>query len=735
MKDLLWNPILAWPVLVLAALLVAGGIAWSLWRGLHDRRRANISGLLRLGVLLLLVLVFLQPQKRRDEITILKPQLAVLVDTSESMSDPVDEAQPRRAERVREWLASPALAKAREAFDVRMFGFDAKLNELPATTTELKFQGGGSNVLTAVNQVQERFRGQPLAAIAVLTDGLDTSGTTRAATLAPGAPVFTFEIEKEFKPKEKGKRISIGGVDFPARLVIGWDQEIRASIVGSGMSGATVNVELWRDGRKDKQTTVAFNEDEQTRPVVFPLSADKPGMIQFEIRVNDPAADKEAQSYPFVIEALPPGKRLLYVQNTLGFDFKFLRRAIVADRNLQLSAFVRWGDGRLVSMGERGVPAQAQLDITTNGLAKYSVVLLGDLPPDTLTAENYVELKEFVNRGGGLVLLGGSHGLSSPALAKTALAELSPVKLPADYRETNAAVTITDAGLRHPVFGPLFASIKDFPPLLTVNISTGASPSAEVLMETGAGDGKTPLIAAARFGQGRVVAVMTDTIWRWRLAAKSWSQEKSPYDTFWTQLMDWLIPKEQDKQGTNKIELFTERSNYLMGERPEVRAIVRLLDDKGKPPATLPLSVKTPDDKTFDYTMKAAMLPTTGGAQVPGYRIEIEPNVPGVFAARSSATSGGVKVEGETRFVVTKPATELTSKPIDREILKRIAEQTGGKYYPLDAAANWTADIHAKEQQFARVKLLDLWNHPLLLALIFALLAADWIARKRWNLP
>jgi uncharacterized membrane protein len=735
MNNLLWDPVLAWPLLVLAALLAFGGIGWSLWTGLRDRRRALCLGLFRGGALLLLVLILIQPQKRFDEVTILRPQIAVLVDASESMGDPVDEAQPRRAERAKEWLGSPALAKAREGFDVRLFSFDAKTNELPADAKELQFQGGGSNVLTAVNQVQERFRGQPLAAIALLSDGLDTSGVANAATLAPGAPVLVFELEKEFQPKEKGKRLSMGNVDFPARVVIGWDQEIRAGIVSSGMSGATVSVELWRDGKKEKETTVAFNEDEQTRPVVFPLSADKPGMMQFEIRVNDSAADKEAQAYPFVIEALAPGKRILYVQNTLGFDFKFLRRAIVSDRNLQLNAFVRWGDGRLVSMGERGVPAQAKLDLTESGLTKYSVVILGDLPPDTLTPENYAALKEFVNRGGGLVLLGGAHGLAASGIAQTALTEIAPVKLPAEYRETNTAVAITDAGLRHPVFGPLFATIKDFPPLLTMNFSTGTAPTAEVLMETSAGGSKSPLIAATRFGQGRVVAVLTDTIWRWRLAAKSWGAEKSPYDTFWTQLMDWLIPKEQDKEGTNKIELFTERTNYLLGERPEVRAIVRLVDDKGKPPATLPLSVKTPDNKSFDYTMKAATLPGTGGGQVPGYRIEVEPNVPGVFAARSSVEIGGVKIEGETRFVVTKPVTELTAKPIDRGLLKRIAEETGGKYYPLDNAANWTADIHAKEQQFARVKLADLWNHPLLLALFFGLLAADWIARKRWNLP
>ena len=735
MKDLLCTPVIAWPLIALVALLIAGGVGWSLWHGLHSRTRALSLGGFRLAALLVFVLILLQPQRRYDEVTILKPQLAVVIDTSESMSDPVDETQPRRADRVREWLASPALAKAREDFDVRTFTFDAKLAEQSAETREYSFQGGGSNLVGAISQVQQRFAGQPLAAVLLLSDGLDTTGVGRAASFATGAPVFTFELEKAFKLKEKLKRISLGNLDYPSRVVVGWDSEIKAGIVGAGMSGSTITVELWRDGRKEKEVAVAFNEDEQTRPVAFPIAPVAPGILQYELRIGDATADQDAKGHPFIVEALAPGKRILYVQNSLGFDFKFLRRAIVSDRNLQLSAFVRWGDGRIVSMGERGVTADAKLDFTQAGLQKFSVVLLGDLAADALTPENYAALKEFVNRGGGLVLMGGQNSLASPEGAKTALAELSPVKLPAEYREAPATVSITDAGLRHPVFGPLFATIKDFPPLLTANVGAGASANAEVLMEMQIGDKRAPLIAAQRFGQGRVVCVMTDTIWRWRLAAKTWSADKSPYDTFWTQLMDWLIPKEQDKGNSNKIEIFTERTNYLMGERPEVRAIVRLVDATSKPPASLPLHVTTPDGKTFEFTLKPAKLPTTGGGQIDGYRAEIEPNVPGVFVAKSDADIGGAKIEGEARFIVAKPVTELTAKPIDREVLQRIAEQTGGKYYPLAESADWLKNIRYKQQQFARMQISDLWNNPLLLGVLFALLCGDWILRKMWNLP
>lgn len=735
MRDILWTPVIPWPLIVLLAVAALAGIAFTLWRGLKSHTRAVLLAVFRLCALAVIVLLMLQPQRRYDEVTILKPQLAVLIDGSESMSDPVDEAQPNRAARVQEWLASPTVANARESFDLRLFSFDSKITELPASGKQVKHLGGVSNLVGALTEVQQRFTGQPLAGIALLSDGLDTTGQAPAAAFTSAAPIFTFELEKEFTRKEAERLVSVGSLDYPARVVVGWDSEIKAGIVGFGMNGRTITVELWREGKKEKDATVSFNEEEQTRPVAFPLSPAAPGIQQYELRVSDPAADKDAQAHPFIVEALPPGKRLLYLQNSLGFDFKFLRRAIQSDRNLQLSAFVRWGDGKIVSMGDRGQRGEANLDFTQPGLAKYSVVILGDVTPDALKPEDYAQLKEFVNRGGGLVLIGGPNQLPSPDLAQTALGELSPVALPAAYQETPTPVFITDAGLRHPVFGPLFENVKDFPPLLTVN--TGGQPTglAEVLVEAEVGGRRYPLVAAQRFGQGRVVTIMTDTIWRWRLAAKSWSAEKSPYDTFWTQLMDWLIPKEADKGNSNKLELFTERSNYLLGERPEIRAIVRLVGG-GTPPTSLPIDVKTPDGKVFKYILKPARLPTSGGGQIDGYRADVEPNVPGVFAATSNVEFNGAKLEGEVRFVVTKPVTELTSKPIDRELLKRIAGASGGKYYKLtDTAAPWTADLHFKQQQFSRMQLSDLWNQPAVLIVLISLLAGDWILRKVWNLP
>lgn len=741
MSDFVLNPVLRWPWLVALLVVILAAIGWSFFYGLRSKWRIATLWCLRALALAGFVVVLALPQKRHEEVTVLRPQLAVLVDTSESMSDPVDEQQPRRAEKVQEFFKSPTMTAARKDFDVRVFTFDQQLVETGDDLGKAGFKGDRSNLLGALRQVEDRFRGQPLAGILVLSDGLDTvAGSKAIESVAANVPVFPFELEKEFKAKPKDNRVSILNVDRPQRVVVGWEAEIKVVVSGAGMIGQTIRLELWRDGERFQETTVAFGEDEQTREATFAVTHDTTGMAQYELRIPDPAADREAQKFPFLIEVIEAGNRVLYLQNALGFDFKFLRQALVSDRNLQLVTYVRWTDNRLVLMSDRGsVSAQKKpLEFTQAALARYSVIVLGDIAPGAIPDEGLQAIREFVDRGGALVLLGGPNSLGSALLAESPLKDLLPVKLDAQttYREGKFPVEITETGLHHPVLGALFSKINDLPPLLTCDITTGVAPLAEVLVQANTGDNsRHPLVVAMRFGQGRVVAVMTDTIWRWRLAAKSWIGTRSPYDTFWAQLMDWLIPKEQNKQADNRLELFTDKSSYLTGEKPDMRAILSTPSVDTKRPATIALQVHTPDEKVFEYSLQPGTLQTTDGRQVPGYRSTIDLHVPGVYNAEASTTVAGTNISAKTKFVVSRPATEITGKPIHRELLAKLAEVSHGKFSQLDEWAGWNKDLRVEEQHFSRVQLLDLWNHPLLLGLLLTLLAADWVVRKLWNLP
>jgi len=733
-NDIVIHPILPWLWLVSVILVGLAGIILSLSRGIRSPGHALILGILRTVALGGLLLMLLQPQRRIEETIPLRPQLAILVDNSGSMYDLADPSQSLRSKQVSEWFRSDAVTTARKTFDLRLFSFDRTLGGEFTDPGFLAFNGSSSHVIESVNEIRDRLRGQPLSAVLLLSDGLDSSSATPGDVHAGDVPVHTFELEKPFVPKKISGRISLSGVDFPPRVIMGWGCEVRVSLLGTGLAGQSVTVELWSNGKQLAETQVTFNEQKQIRVARFPLANSSLGTMHYEIRVNDPAADKDARSYPFLIQVLDQANRVIYIQNTLGFDFKYLRKAIGSDRNLQICAFVRWPDGRLASLdGTTG--GQGGDGFSPQSLASCSVLILGDLSPEALSPSESQGIVDFVDKGGGLVLLGGPNLFTGNVLSQGPMGKILPIRLPAPYEEGSFPLQITESGQHHPVFGPLFSEARDFPPLLTCNAARAVAPNAEVLMQAITKTGAVPMVVSMRYGQGHVLAVMTDTMWRWRLASKGWGSDRSPHDTFWIQLMDWMIPKQQDRQEGERLELYTEHTSYTVGDHPEIRAILHPSSADSKPPVSLPLEIRTPEGKIFNQMLKPANFRTRAGREIIGYSTLVEANAPGLFTARSEFRLKGEELSASTRYLVDAPVPEFTGRPIDRDILQRIAASTGGRFYTLENRDAWLGNLHVPEEHYSRVRLLDLWNNPLIVGSIILLLVAEWVIRKLWNLP
>jgi len=734
MSSLTFSPFLPPFLLGVSALVASALLIWSAAHSIRPRPLRAVLLAFRLLALGLLVVLLLQPKLRIEENSVLRPMVAVVVDNSQSMVDIVDPKQPDRSSRAKEWLERGGLGDAQKYFDVRFFHFDQRPTESHDVSGSLHFDGRGSNIVSSLAQVASQLKGQPLEAILLLSDGLDTSGAS-PTSIPAGVPIDTFELERPFTPDKPAQSLTVTSVECPGRAFVGKTAELKIGLHATGMNGRTAMVELWGDGHKIDAPTVAFSADAQSRQVIIPISRGESGTFRYEVRVPGESGQPSPDAHPVVIDFMEPGNRILYIQNSLGFDFKFLRRAILSDRNLELSSFVRWADGRLASLSSGGKEAEKPLDLSPENLRRFAVILIGDLAPDALSQENYRALRDYVDRGGGLILLGGPNLLTNRALAQTALAELLPIQIPAAYRQGSFPVEITETGLHHPAFGNLFARVKDFPPLLTCNLSSATAPTAEILLETRVDGATYPVVAARRFGGGRVVTILTDTLWRWRLASGGWASEISPYDTFWSQTIDWLLPKDGTDQGSERVEVFVERPRYTSGEHPEVQAIYHPPRGAGNHPASLALKVQTPDGRSLDYTMRPTKLHAAQGGDIDGYTAAVEPNVAGTFKATATAQSEGRTISGDCSFTVNEPTPEKTGRPIDRDFLLLLAQGSGGRFYPMETWGHWRDDLHVRERHLTRSETRDLWASPFLAAALLALIGAEWVIRRRANLP
>ena len=68
------------------------------------------------------------------------------------------------------------------------------------------------------------------------------------------------------------------------------------------------------------------------------------------------------------------------------------------------------------------------------------------------------------------------------------------------------------------------------------------------------------------------------------------------------------------------------------------------------------------------------------------------------------------------------------------DLLKRIAAETGGKYYQLSDLQSLLDDLTYRQTPYSERVTKDLWDMPINFFLIVGLLSAEWFLRKREGL-
>ncbi|MEP6496234.1 MAG: hypothetical protein ABJF01_26430, partial [bacterium] len=74
--------------------------------------------------------------------------------------------------------------------------------------------------------------------------------------------------------------------------------------------------------------------------------------------------------------------------------------------------------------------------------------------------------------------------------------------------------------------------------------------------------------------------------------------------------------------------------------------------------------------------------------------------------------------------------TEYFDAEMRAPLLKRIATETGGKFYTPATAGTLAEDVALSKHGVTIVNQMDLWDMPVILMLLVALLGGEWAYRK-----
>lgn len=728
--------------LVVVAILAAAGVA-ALMVSLRATLRAGrtvgpvlfAARVVALGVLLL---VLLRPQLVVSTSVTQQNVVGVLVDDSRSMQI-ADEDDSPRGERVRRFLEGDdgLLARLAEQYQVRVFRFSTGAERV-ASLDSLRQAGARTALGPSLDDGRRALRGLPLAALILIGDGADNADTALTASLlglqSEELPVYTVGAGVDRFPRD----IELGAVRAPGTALKGSAVMVEALLRQRGFAGDSIEVVVEDAGRILGTARVQLPPDDQTVTARIRVALEEPGSRRLGVRVTGRPGElvDRNNERPALITVTDRVDRVLYFEGEPRFEFAFLRRAVAADPNLLVVGVQRTADRKYLRLGvEDSLDLLQGFPRTREELFRYRALVLGSVEASFFTADQLRMIGDFVGRrGGGFLALGGRRAFGEGGYAGTPLDELlpfgiAPVRDTAPLLELRAATTPAGAG--NPVIQiraddrASAAAWQALPPVTSVNRIGPLKPGAIALLEGAdtAGQGRQPLLAYQRFGRGKAAAFTAQDAWLWRMHADV-PVDDTTHEQFWRQLLRWLSDGTPDRVTVTTGQAFVQPGEPITVEAEVVDSTWQAVNG-----ADVTAIITTPAGRVVEQ-------PLGWDVRSDGrYRGRVTTIEPGRYQVEVRAVAGADSVEGALSFVEAgETNVEFFGAERRRDALRRIAAETGGRYYDLTDAGALPDDIVYSSRGITRTDRLDLWNLPAVFVLLLGLIGGEWLGRRRRGL-
>jgi uncharacterized membrane protein len=736
--------IFEFPLGWLFALPLGVALAFAIWRQ-HRRGLATsrIAGLGALRVIALLVLVFLAARPvwmSREPPAPATRSVMLLMDRSESMS--LEERDTSRYQQALGFLRErllPALRAANLPVQAMLFDQGAE----PADGAKLGSaipNGKRTNLGGAVAQALANTAQSPLAVIA-LTDGIvnESADNTHALTALVDARVPFIGVG--FGSDTGVRTLSLREVEAPSIVSTKTAFSIAAQLEMINTEDMPAfDLVLFRDGQMSQKRSVMPGKGSRTWVESFSVTEEKQGVHNYAVQLLPPNLPnlKCVNMLANTAVRISDEKelRVLYIQGSLTWDYKFISLALRNDRTIKLTGLTRTSKQ---SVFRQNVESAGELmngfPTSIEELAPFRVVVLSNLRPSDLTPAQQEVLARFCGElGGGVLMIGGPATFDS-SWQSSRLEQLLPVVFSVNRGvqglDRPFRLELTEDALQHPVFQiadnravrEVWAQLPTFTQYGRVD---AAKPGAQVwaVHQTDDGpQGRRILMASQRYGAGLSAVVCIQNFWRWRLAKDA---EPQQFDRFWRQLFRFL-----SEVGRQDVSI------HLADQELHPQMDVQVVLEKQPNPK----NITDPNRKFYarvEDGQKKLLHEET---------VELEAGRPVDFRFHADkadiytvTVTDAMKVPIATRPIEIRDVNvEFQDTARNMEALQQWASISDGlavKVEDCRDAADLVAQIKAKIEQVRHGKPMrrPVGVNGWLLTLVVGCLGGEWLLRKRWGL-
>jgi len=690
---------------------------------------------LRLAALAIVLIALLHPVLVVSEAVPQRNVVGVLVDDSRSMRV-ADLNGTTRADAVRRLLGgrdSSLYRALADKFVVRLFRFSGN-GERVAQLGDLSYNGVRTQLGPALEAARQELTGVPLSGLVLVSDGADNStGSLSDAVLSLGArhvPVFTVGVGRERFTKD----IEVSRVEAPRSVLKGASLVVDVMVAQRGYTGDKVQLIVEDGGQIVSTQSVTLSGDGEAIPIRVRVPTTEAGARVLTFRIPGQPGEMVAQnnSQQAIVNVSDRREKILYIEGEPRSEMAFMRRAVREDKNLQIVTLQRLAKDQFRRFSvDDSLDLVAGFPKTRDELFAYKGIILGSIEASYFTGDQLRMLADFVSeRGGGLLALGGRRALGEGGFAGTPVAEVLPVDLgggPNDksgyLNELKVAVTVP--GSMHAATQIAEAEStsakrwKTMPAVTSVNRIGRARPGATVLLtgaSTKGGEAET-VLAYQRYGRGKAIVFPIQDSWLWKMQN---DVGDATFESFWRQLLRWLVSDvpsrvmvaaagDQAAPG-DAVELNAEISDRTFLKVNNAEAVARVTSPSGNV-SEMPLEWSV----TRDGEYKTSFTPTEKGL----YRVDVRTRM------------GTDSIVSDPSYIASGDlATEYFGAEMRAPLLRRIADETGGRFYTADNVAELAKDIVFTDVGNTVVDRKDLWDMPIVFLLVLALVTSEWGYRK-----
>ncbi len=732
-------------VLICLALLAAVLIYFVYFRGglkLDSWPRIGLAAL-RVALISLLAFILMRPALVVSSVIPKANYVAVVADDSRSMQL-LDEAGQTRNQAIKTLLNTQGqFAKGlEEKFKTNFFRFASETTKL-TDQNQLTAEGISTDIAGSLQQAVKDSSGNSLAAVVLVSDGGANTPRDIAASLrelrAKNLPVYTIGVgsTEQFKDAEMVR------VNTPRRVLTGSAVIADALVRLTGYDNGKISLQISEDGHALKTESFEIKGGEaQTVTVEFVPSAPGTHKYTFAVAPLEGEFTTEDNAQETLIEVTNDQPRILYLEGEPRWEYGKMRYSLTKnEKNIVLVSALRSADGKFYRQGvDNGEQLAKGFPASIEELFSYQGFVLGSIEANFFSFDQLRLLEQFVaRRGGGFLALGGSRSFDAGKFATTPIGDLLPFVL--DDRVDEGELEpgqwkpiLTARGSKHAITrlaDNRDQSAKEWDGLPGISIPeflVNVKPGATTILEARSAKDKSrtvPLLAEERYGRGRSLALVTNDTWRWRMQLDS---KNTAHENFWRQMLRYVV-----SATPNQTEIVSERDVYAANDPVRIRGEVNDKKFEAIKDATVVAKITKPSGQIVDLPMAFNFAAESSEAN--DYQSEYKPDEQGLYKLELTARKGNETVGAATSsFLVTDLNREFHNAAQNVELLKRIAAETGGKYFPLSKANDLIEELTYLEGKNSERVSLDLWDMPINLLLLLGLASAEWFLRKRKGL-